>query len=301
MFEDVKYSLNISDLEAGTRSADDINGKFTIVSGTEVRNRTKTYEGVEYNKSIKIGGNAHKVVVSVPGTGTLRFIIQNGSSGVDMQYTKVIAPDGTVHDIEFVAGAESNPLVMIEIEVTEGEWTIARGKNGGTQDIFYLELECVVAVAAESGFELVAPGKTEFLVGDALDVSGIRLNATYANGKTDNLPLENVTIDTSEVDMGACGEFPVTITYKDYEPITYDVMIYEPYAISLGFDAIEKLAQNSAAGNGVYFNHHVRTIYKLGEALDLTGLSVTISNETPVAAFKCLLRRFATSLLLSSQ
>ena len=124
--EKVEYYLNISDLDTGVRSADDINSKFTIASGTEVRNRTKTYNGVEYNKSVKIGGNAHKIVVSVPGTGTLRFIIQNGSSGVDMQFTKVIAPDGTVKDIEFVAGAESNPLVMIEVEVTEGEWTITR-------------------------------------------------------------------------------------------------------------------------------------------------------------------------------
>ncbi len=276
MFEQVKYTLNISDIEAGVRSADDINGKFTIVSGTEVRNRTKTYNGIEYNKSIKIGGNAHKVVVSVPGTGTLRFIIQNGSSGVDMQYTKVTGPDGTVYDIEFVAGAESNPLVMIEVPVTEGEWTIARGKNGGTQDIFYLELDCVVAVAEENGFELVTPGKTDFLVGDTLDVSGIRLNATYANGKTDNLPLANVTIDTSAVDMTTAGTYPVVISYKEYAPITYYVDIYAPESIELGFDAIEKLAQNSAAGNGVYYNHSFKELYFLGEDLDTKGLSVIV-------------------------
>ena len=281
MFEEVKYSLNISDIAAGVRSEDDINGKFTIASGTEVRNRTKTYEGVEYNKSIKIGGNSHKVVVSVPGTGTLRFIIQNGSSGVDMQYTKVIAPDGTVHDIEFVAGLESNPLVMIELEVTEGEWTITRGKNGGTQDIFYLELECVVAVAEESGFELVSEGQTDFFTNVELNTSGLRLNAVFANGKTDSLPLENVTIDTSKVDMTKAGSYPITITYKDYEPITYNIIVYEPYSMWLGYDAIEKLPTNTTAGNGVYFNRHVRTIYKLGEALDLTGLSVTIFGQGP--------------------
>ena len=276
LFEEVKYALNISDLTAGVRSEDDINGKFTIVSGTEVRNRTKTYNGIEYNKSIKIGGNAHKVVVSVPGTGTLRFIIQNGSSGVDMQFTKVIAPDGTVHDIEFVAGAESNPLVMIEVPVTEGEWTISRGKNGGTQDIFYLELECVVAVAEESGFELVSDGKTEFLVGEALDTTGVRLNALFANGKTDNLLLENVSIDTSLVNMGQSGTYPVTITYKDYEPITYNIDVYAPEAIELGFDAVEKLSSNTAAGNGVYYNHSFKEVYMVGEEFDARGLSVIV-------------------------
>ena len=274
--EDVKYTLNISDLEASKRTEDDINGKFTIVSGTEVRNRTKTYNGIEYNKSVKIGANANEIKVSVPGTGTLRFIIQNGSSGVDMQYTKVIAPDGTVHDIEFVAGAESNPLVMIEVEVTEGEWTITRGKNSGTQDIFYLELECVVAIAEESGFELVSSGKTEFLVGETLDVTGVRLNAIFANGKTDNLPFNNVSIDVTAVDMTTSGTYPVTITYKDYEPITYNVDVYAPESIKLGFDAIEKLSSNTAAGNGVYYNHSFKEVYMVGEEFDARGLSVIV-------------------------
>lgn len=276
MFEAVKYTLNISDLAAGVRSEDDINGKFTIASGTEIRNRTKTYEGIEYTKSIKIGGNAHKVTVSVPGTGTLRFIVQNGSSGADMQYIKVTSPDGIVQDIEFVGNVESSPLVMIEVEVTEGEWVISRGKNGGTQDIFYLELECVVEVAPENGFELVSEGKTEYLVGEEFDTSSIRLNATFENGKTDSLALENVTIDTSKVDMSKAGTYDVTISYKGYAPITYQVSVYAPSMIKLHYNAIEKLAQNSGAGNGVYFNHRFKEVYAVGEELDTRGLSVIV-------------------------
>ena len=293
--EDVKYTLNISDLEASKRTEDDINGKFTIVSGTEVRNRTKTYNGIEYNKSVKIGANANEIKVSVPGTGTLRFIIQNGSSGVDMQYTKVIAPDGTVHDIEFVAGAESNPLVMIEVPVTEGEWTITRGKNGGTQDIFYLELECVVAIAEESGFELVSSGKTEFLVGEELDTSKVRLNATFANGKTDNLPLANVSIDASGVDMTTSGTYPVVISYKEYAPITYYVDVYAPESIKLGFDAIEKLSSNTAAGNGVYYNNSFKEVYMVGEEFDARGLSVIVIAKCGEKALEFLVDDYTVS------
>ena len=276
MFEDVEYELNISDLEPGVRSSDDINGKFTIVSGTEVRNRTKTYEGVEYNKSVKIGGNANKILVDVPGPGTLKFIVQNGSSGADMQYIKVTAPDGTVQDIEFPGNSQSSPLVMIEIEVTEGVWTIGRGKNGGTQDIFYLHLACTVAVAPENGFELVSPGNTDLLVGDTLTTDGVRLNATFENGKTETLEHSAVTFDTSKVDMTKSGVYDVTISYKDYEPITYQVKVFAPESITLGFDAIEKLANNSAAGNGVYFNHSFKELYFLGEELDTRGLSVIV-------------------------
>ena len=56
-----------------------------------------------------------------------------------LEYVRTSPDHGTAYDIEFVAGAQSNPLVMVELEVTEGEWTITRGKNGGTQDIFFPE------------------------------------------------------------------------------------------------------------------------------------------------------------------
>ena len=276
MFENVSYSLNIGDLATGVRSEDDINGMFTIVSGSEIRNRTKTYQGVEYTKSVKIGNAKTMIKVNVPGTGKLRFLIQNGSSGVDMQYTKVIGPDGTVYDIEFVAGVESNPVVMIELDVTEGVWTIARGKNGGTQDVFYLELECTVATSPECGFEVVSEGKVDYLTNETLNLDTLRLNAKFENGKTEPLALENVSVDVSKVDMTVAGEYPITITYKDYEPITYMVKVYAPQSIELGFDAIEKLSQNSAAGNGVYYNHSVKELYFVGEKLDTTGLTVTV-------------------------
>ena len=274
MFEEVKYTLNISDLEAGSRQEDDINGKFTIVSGTEIRNRTKTYEGVEYNKSVKLGSSGSAINVSVPGAGKLRFIVQNGSSGAAVQYVKVTDPSGTASEIEIPGTDGGSPTYMVELDVTEGVWKIQR--VSGTIDIFYLELECVVAVAPENGFELVSPGTVDFITNQTLDVTGIRLNATYENGKTDSLPLQNVSIDVSGVDMTKAGVYDVILTYKDYDPITYQVSVYAPESIKLGFDAIEKLAQNSAAGNGVYFNHSFRELYFVGDSLDTKGLSVMV-------------------------
>ena len=274
MFEAVKYTLNISDLAAGTRSEDDINGKFTIVSGTEVRNRTKSYEGVEYSKSVKLGSSGSAIKVSVPGAGQLRFIVQNGSSGAAVQYVKITDPNGVESQIEIPGTDGGSPTYMVELDVTEGVWTIAR--VSGTIDIFYLELECVVEVAPENGFELVSPGKVEYLVGEELDTSKLQLNATYENGKTDSLALANVTIDTSKVDMSRAGEYEVVITYKDYDPIKYTVSVFAPESLDLGLNAIEKLAQNSSAGNGVYYNHSWKLIYFIGEELDTAGLTVSV-------------------------
>ncbi len=275
-YEDVHYELNISGLETGSRSEDEINGRFTIVSGTEVRNRTRTYDGVEYTKSVKIGGSSHMIKVSVPGDGTLKFIIQNGSSGADVQYTKVIAPDGTVYDIEFAGNNEGSPLVMLELAVTEGEWTICRGKNGGTQDIYFLSLDCSVPVSPETGFELVDPGKVDYVAGEDLDLSKLVLNATFESGKTEPLALADVTVDVSAFNKDVAGKYTITVSYKEYAPITYEVSVFAPSSLELDFDAIEKLAQNSSAGNGVYFNHSFKEVYALNEELATAGLSVTV-------------------------
>ena len=277
--ERVNYYLNISSLETGTLAADSINGKFTIVSGSEIRNRTKTYEGVEYQKSVKIGNSTTKIKVDVPGTGKLAFIVQNGSSGADMQFITVTAPDGTVYDIEFVGNVSGSPLVKIELDVTEGEWVISRGKNGGTQDIFELSLSCIVEKADENGFELVSEGRVDYLVSDALDFSGLRLNATFANGKTEPLAVDSVTIDSSAVNTAVSGTYPVVISYKEYAPITINVNYYAPESIELGFDAVEKLPQNTAAGNGVYYNHSFKELYLVGEEFSNAGLSVWVHGK----------------------
>ncbi len=276
--ERVNYSLNISDLSAGTFDADSINGKFTIVAGSEIRNRTKTFEGVEYVRSVKIGNSTTKIKVDVPGTGKLSFLIQNGSSGAAMQFVTVTGPDGTVQDIEFVGTDAGSPVVKIEVDVTEGEWVISRGKNGGTQDIFFLELSCIVEKADENGFELVAPGTVDYLCGQQLDLSGIKLNSTFANGKTEPLSLDSVTIDSSAVNLGAEGTYPVTISYKNYTPITLNINVYLPVSVELDYDGTVQGSQ-SAFGNGTYVNQSFKEVYGVGETLSTTGLFVSVEGK----------------------
>ena len=274
-YEEVGYNLNISDLDTGTLSGDSINGVFTILSGSEIRNRNKTFDGVAYAKSVKIGNNTTKIKILVPGSGKLSFLVQNGSSGADMQFITVTAPDGTVYDIEFVGNAEGSPVVKIELDVTEGEWIISRGKNGGTQDVFALWLDCVVEKSEENGFEMVAEGKVDYLIGDVLNFIGLRLNAVFANGKTEPIDASALTVDHGAVDMSVSGTYPVLVYYKDYEPITYYVNVYAPESLELDFDAIEKIANNSY-GNGVYYNHSFRELYFVGDEFDRTGLTVTV-------------------------
>ncbi len=279
-YEVVKYYLNISDFTAEKLASDKVSGPFTIVSGTEIRNRTRTFtdsetgESTTFTVSAKLGGSSNAIKIKVNGTGTLSFIIQNGSSGANTQKVKITAPDGTTQEIEFDGANKSSPLVVISVDVTEGEWKINR--VSGTIDIYELSLECLVEKSEESGFELVSTGKVEYLLGGTLDLSELTLNKKFENGKTEALDLELVTVDQSGVDFTKSGKYPVVVSYKDYDPITYYVSVYAPESVTLGVDAIEKLDKNTSAGNGVYFNHSFREVYGVGDTLDTKGLTVVV-------------------------
>ena len=273
--ERVSYSFNISGQTAGTLDRDIINGKFTILAGSKLRNRTRTYEGVEYTQSVQVADANTKIKVDVPGSGTLSFLIQNGSSSATTQFIKVTGPDGTVYDIEFAGTNEGSPVVKIELEVTQGEWIISRGKNGGTQDIYYLSLDCIVEKANENGFEIVSEGIVDYICGQELDLSSLVLVGTYSNGKTEPIALADVTLDASAVNMGVSGVYPVGIQYKEYPVQTFSVNVYQPESITLGYDSTIQKGQSSA-GNGLYVNQSFKEVYSVGEALDLTGLSAIV-------------------------
>ena len=282
-YEEVSYSLNVSDsLEAGKSENEITKSRFTILPNTEIRNRTKKWtnpdnpsEIIEFTKSIKIGADTDGVRISVPGEGTLAFYIQNGSSGTEMQKTKITKPDGSTEEIEFVGIIESSPIVRIEIPVVEGNYTIGRPSSGGTTDIYLLEMTCEVEKADETGFEIVNKGITDYIEGQDFDSSELGLNKVFGNGRTDELPIDEVKIDYSEFNKNVPGTYNIKIKYGNYEELSYPVNVYSIEKLKLDFDAIEKV-KNSSYNNGVYYNHSVKEVYAIGEEFDTTGLNVTV-------------------------
>lgn len=280
----VEYKVNVSTaFEVGKASSDVINGKFTLVGGTEVRARTKTWTNPddstdvrEFTRSVKLGSNDAQINVNVPGRGKLYLWVQNGSSGATTQFIKITKPDGSTEQIEFVGTDGGSPVVRLELNVTEGLYKINR--VSGTVDIFNMELKAIVGIAAESGFEIASPGKVDFLEGEEFDYSKLLVNKVYGNGRTEDLALddENFTIDASEYKANVPGTYTIKLNYKEYTQLTYQVVVYDVEDLKLGLDAIEKLSKNSSAGNSVYFNHSVKEVYDLNEAFDSTGLSAIV-------------------------
>ncbi len=281
-YETVSYSFNAATAPVGKLSEDYLIAVFKVPADAETRSRDKTWtnpddstDKINFTHSVKFGSESSYVLISVPGTGTLTVYVQNGSSGKEYQYLHVTKPDGSTEDIEFVGTVSGSPVVRLQIPVTEGEWKLSRvPSSGGTVDLFGMDLTCEVEVSEESGFELVSSGKTEYLLGESIDISGVTLNAKFENGKLEPLALSSVTVDTSAFNSLQKGKYTITVSYKNYDPITYTVNVFEPKSLRLGIDAIEKLSTNTSYGNGVYFNHSFREVYSVGDNLLTSGLSV---------------------------
>lgn len=110
-----------------------------------------------------------------------------------------------------------------------------------------------ITVIGISGIEVSKmPTKTEYYLGDSLDASGLVVVSRY----TDNTvkQLENYSI--SKLDSSSVGEKTITVTYKTHTT-TFKVTVYK--------------------ASGIRIAHFpAKTFYKIGESLDLTGLSVNL-------------------------
>ena len=95
------------------------------------------------------------------------------------------------------------------------------------------------------------PTKQEYLVGDALDSTGLTVLVKYTDGTSETIT-SGFTI--SELDSSSIGEKEITVSYKNHTA-TFKVLVYEL--------------------QGIRITHYPeKTYYRVGETFDSTGLVV---------------------------
>lgn len=95
------------------------------------------------------------------------------------------------------------------------------------------------------------PMKQEYLVGDALDSTGLTVLVKYTDGTSETIT-SGFTI--SELDSSSIGEKEITVSYKNHTD-TFKVLVYEL--------------------QGIRITHYPeKTYYRIGETFDPTGLVV---------------------------
>ena len=117
-----------------------------------------------------------------------------------------------------------------------------------------------VAQNAVTGISVSAPTRTEYTVGDVLDLTGMKVTASYQNGNKRDVT-EEILADENAVtgfDSAKAGTVTVTVTYKG-QTAQFEVTIKEKKAPVL---------------TGISLTAPEKSEYQVGDKLDLTGMKV---------------------------
>jgi glucan-binding YG repeat protein len=108
-----------------------------------------------------------------------------------------------------------------------------------------------------TGIEVIVPDKTDYLVGEAFDPTGMVVNAVYSNSVKEEISQEDYTVDG--FDSLEAGEKTLTVTYQEMTAeftVTVTEEVPEPVLAKIVLTPPEK------------------TEYKTGETVDTQGLVV---------------------------
>lgn len=123
----------------------------------------------------------------------------------------------------------------------------------GFRDTYNIKFQndCIVGI-------IVDIQKRNYLLHEAFQKEDIIVSAKYESGNFDVIEFPNYTISGFYTEMANITGKEVTITYKDLEPVKYDILVF-PNTVT----------------NLIIFSNPTKTIYTQNiESLDLTGLVV---------------------------
>ena len=267
--DEVTYSVNGADLPLGNLQGVWTNGAFSISSGAEVRDRNtpRTYDGKQYQYSLKFGDGT--LTLNAPAAGKFKVLVENGSSGAT---SAAILFNGVSYPYP------KSGIQAVEIDVEKaGVYTITRNNSvNSTTDIFYAEFVTKLDNTPIEKIEVVSTGKSDYLLTQGLDCTGIKVNAIHMEtGKISEVNLSNVQFNTSNYNAKASGTYTINLSYTLQGNLgsvintfnaSYEVKVYTVSEIKLDTTLTKDEKQTT-----------LKQVYLPNEGFDgdQTGLTVT--------------------------
>ena len=149
---------------------------------------------------------------------------------------------------------------------TAGEKTITVAYQGKTAT-FTVNVKEAAPVVTLDSITVTDPAKTEYKIGEKLDLTGLVVTAHYSDGS--KKVLADGDYDVSAFDSSSAGEKTITVTYQD-KTATFKVTV--------------KADEPVVTVDSITVTGPTKTEYKTGEKLDLTGLVVTAHYNTGAEA-----------------
>lgn len=145
-----------------------------------------------------------------------------------------------------------------------------------------------------TGITVTAPTKTNYMVGDSLDLTGGEIKVTYNNGKEETLSLVTAGVSVSALDSSTVGEKTINVTYngqsgsfkinvaeKSYKVNFTDATVKNgDVALTTGTSVAENtvLTVTAAAKDG-----YTATLKINGTAVSGTSTTITVINDVTIS------------------
>ncbi|MCL1897702.1 MAG: bacterial Ig-like domain-containing protein [Micrococcales bacterium] len=141
--------------------------------------------------------------------------------------------------------------------------TVTYVEAGVTRTTSFTVTVAAVPVVLDSVAVTANPTKSAYIAGEALDLAGLAVTATYSDGSTAVVTGSVTTTPAAGTALNTVGSQTVTVTYVEAGVTRTTSFSVTVTAVPVVLDSIAVTASPS------------KTAYIAGEALDLTGLEVT--------------------------
>ena len=242
----VTYNDGTSSPVAMTTSM--ISGFSSLSAGT--RTLTVTYSNCTTTYPITVAA-AGKTAVSIAVTTSPKTSYQTGEAlDVTGGIITVIYSDGTTDEVAMTTG-----MISGFSSSTAGPRTLT--VNYSSLVTYYT---ITVSDTVTGKLEIISyPSKLRYYVGEALDVTGGMLKASFSSGGTEVVAFSDDGVTVSGFNTAGTGGKTLTVQYKGLSA-NYNISMYEKKAVSVYISA-----------------YPAKLTYSPGEALDLTGGVITAS------------------------
>ena len=197
-------------------------------------------EGQTVTGSIDLGDMTNKTAVFTP-------VEQNGFK---------LNADGTY---EYTAPAEAADIPSISYTVTIDDWCLDGWYSPvGSASEYTLtgSVQITVTEVTLSEITVTPPTKTEYTVGEELDLSGMTVSAVMSDGSKQTLASTDYTVDQSAFKSDTAGTYTISVSYEG-KTDTFTVTVTE---VTL---------------SEITVTPPTKTEYTVGEELDLSGMTVS--------------------------
>ncbi len=279
--EEVTYTFDyqsfIDKYGAGNKSTQiEKMGGFYINAGAYAENTKKNYV-TNVSNDPDVNNQNQPIWFTSVSAGTFSF---------DWRYRSGSSSEVTIYEIDAITDNTKAPALADMVadnaiyDKTSGngehaEVDIKAGKSYvifSTASVQIQQLKYTNTVGASKPESIsVAGALSGFLCGDTFNSTGLTINMTYENGRSESVAARDVTVDTSAVDMTKEGTYTVTVKYNaedDYGtyPLTdtYEINVY-------AVDTIKAFTYSIDGSRNTVYN---KLVYAVGDTLNTSKIYV---------------------------